>query len=201
MSGSRNKRLQPRKLSPVCCSPTIHPSRRELLVVVSTRLPEHARRSSVDVCLCRFRVELTARALSPAPRARGFRLRPAVASIAYLECCMILARVARYAASIASLADARELMADVAPISHWPAAGRKIASPGSKLMTAPVHDDAAQRSVSHRHHLHSHVAMLALPCRCHGPVLSQDHRLGGPTDDPCGARSWAWQSCSTQLAA
>src|SRR6478736_3396151 len=58
-----------------------------------------------------------------------------------------------------------------------------------KPAAAPIYGDATKYSVGDRHHLHSHLARLALSRRGHGPVLSNDRRLGGSTHHSPRARA------------
>jgi hypothetical protein len=71
------------------------------------------------------------------------------------------------------------------------AIGRDAGPSGAdpKPAAATIHRYTAKHGLGHRHHVHPHVAGLALPSRCHGSVLAPDRGVGRGTDDSPGARA------------
>ena len=55
---------------------------------------------------------------------------------------------------------------------------RQAVGPDPESPAATIHGHAAKHRLGDRHHLHPHVAGLALPGRRHGSVLAHDRRLG-----------------------
>jgi putative transposase len=55
---------------------------------------------------------------------------------------------------------------------------REAIGPDPESPATTIHHDAAQQGLGHRHHLHPHVARLALPSRRYGSVLAHDRGVG-----------------------
>ena len=100
-------------------------------------------------------------------------------------------------------ADARGRSSRAAWVSHAALGGRDAIGPDPESPATTIRHDAAQQGLGHRHHLHPHVAGLALPGGRHGLVLAHD-RGGRPaprfTASSCSMPSW-WRCGAADRAA
>jgi hypothetical protein len=75
-------------------------------------------------------------------------------------------------------ADARSQSSGAPCVSHSALGRREAVGADSESPAAAVHRDTAKHSLGDRHHLHSHMAGLAVLSRRHRSVLPHDCRLG-----------------------
>jgi len=138
----------------------------------------------------RYAVEAMCRVLGVAPSGYYEWLQQPMSNRAHEDARLLrAARLSRSTGSGRSLqqasrgpADARGQSSRAARVSHTALGYRQASGPDPESPAATIHHDPAEQGLGHRHHLHPHVAGLALLGRRHGSVLAHDRGwAAGPT--------------------